>query len=79
VTHASREKRATRWDRTNALSSSPGQPTRIGFINPFGEFRRLTSGAVEKRGAVLQERDVPAQAFLDEIERRGIKIEYRVQ
>ncbi len=39
----------------------------------------MCSGAVEKRGAVLQERDVPAQAFLDEIERRGIKIEYRVQ
>jgi hypothetical protein len=28
---------------------------------------------------VLQERDVPAQAFLDEIARRGIKIEYRIQ
>jgi len=39
----------------------------------------MCSGAVEKRGAVLQERDAPAQAFLDEIERRGIKIEYRVQ
>jgi hypothetical protein len=52
----------------------PGHPTRIGFINPFREFRRLTSGAV----AALQERDVPAQAFLDEIARRGIKIEYRV-
>jgi len=39
----------------------------------------MCSGAVEKRGAVLQERDVPAQAFLEEIERRGIKIEYRVQ
>jgi lysine 6-dehydrogenase len=39
----------------------------------------MCSGAVEKRGAVLQERDVPAQAFLDEIARRGIKIEYRIQ
>jgi len=39
----------------------------------------MCSGTVEKRGAVLQERDVPAQAFLDEIARRGIKIEYRVQ
>ena len=35
-------------------------------------------GAVSKRGAVLQERDVPAQAFLEEIERRGIKIDYRM-
>jgi saccharopine dehydrogenase-like NADP-dependent oxidoreductase len=33
-------------------------------------------GAVRKRGAVLQERDVPAEAFLEEIERRGIKIAY---
>ena len=39
----------------------------------------MCSGAVSKRGAVLQERDVPAEAFLDEIERRGIKIEYRVE
>ena len=36
-------------------------------------------GAVSKRGAVLQERDVPAQAFLEEIERRGIKIDYRME
>jgi lysine 6-dehydrogenase len=39
----------------------------------------MCSGAVEKRGAVLQERDVPAEMFLDEINRRGIKIEYRVE
>jgi len=39
----------------------------------------MCSGAIEKRGAVLQERDVPAAAFLDEIERRGIRIEYRVE
>ena len=39
----------------------------------------MCSGAIEKRGAVLQERDVPAEAFLKEVERRGIKIEYRVQ
>jgi lysine 6-dehydrogenase len=38
----------------------------------------LCSGAIEKRGAVLQERDVPAETFLDEIGRRGIKIEYKV-
>jgi len=37
----------------------------------------MCSGAVEKPGAVLQERDVPAEMFLDEMERRGIKIEYR--
>jgi lysine 6-dehydrogenase len=36
-------------------------------------------GAVSKHGAVLQERDVPAQTFLEEIERRGIKIEYRME
>ncbi len=39
----------------------------------------MCMGAVSKRGAVLQERDVPAQAFLEEIERRGIKIEYRME
>jgi hypothetical protein len=39
----------------------------------------MCSGAIQKRGAVLQERDVPAEAFLGEIARRGIKIEYRVE
>jgi len=39
----------------------------------------MCMGAVSKRGAVLQERDVPAQAFLEEIERRGIKIDYRIE
>jgi len=39
----------------------------------------MCSGAIKKRGAVLQERDVPADAFLAEVARRGIKIEYRVE
>jgi lysine 6-dehydrogenase len=39
----------------------------------------MCSGAIEKRGAVLQERDVPAELFLDEMERRCIKIEYRME
>ena len=39
----------------------------------------MCSGAIEKRGAVLQERDVPAEAFLAQVARRGIKIEYRVE
>ncbi len=39
----------------------------------------MCSGAVSKHGAVLQERDVPAETFLEEIERRGIKIEYRME
>ena len=39
----------------------------------------ICSGAIEKRGAVLQERDVPAERFLDEMNRRGIKIEYSIQ
>jgi len=38
----------------------------------------MCSGAVEKRGAVLQERDVPAEAFLEEIARRGVQIDYRI-
>jgi lysine 6-dehydrogenase len=36
-------------------------------------------GTVKKRGAVLQERDIPAEAFLIEIARRGIEIEYRME
>ena len=36
----------------------------------------LASGAISKRGAILQERDVPAELFLDEIARRGIRIDY---
>jgi len=39
----------------------------------------MCTGAVSKHGAVLQERDVPAETFLEEIERRGIKIEYRME
>ena len=39
----------------------------------------MCSGAIAKRGAVLQERDVDAGAFLEEIARRGIKIEYRME
>ena len=39
----------------------------------------LASGAIAKRGAVLQERDVPAEMFLDEMEKRGIRIQYAIQ
>ncbi len=39
----------------------------------------MCMGTVGKRGAVLQERDIPAEAFLEEIARRGIKIEYRME
>lgn len=39
----------------------------------------LASNAISKRGAVLQERDVPADMFLDEMEKRGIKIQYAIQ
>ncbi len=39
----------------------------------------MCSGAIEKRGAVLQERDVPAEMFLDEMGRRGIRIEYKIE
>jgi lysine 6-dehydrogenase len=39
----------------------------------------LASGAIAKRGAVLQERDVPADLFLDEMEKRGIKVQYSIQ
>lgn len=39
----------------------------------------LASNAITKRGAALQERDVPADTFLDEMEKRGIKIQYAIQ
>ncbi|HVO61323.1 MAG TPA: saccharopine dehydrogenase C-terminal domain-containing protein [Terriglobales bacterium] len=36
----------------------------------------LASGAITKRGAILQERDIPTDLFLKEMSERGIKIEY---
>jgi len=39
----------------------------------------LASGAISKRGGVLQERDVPAGLFLAEMENRGIRIQYAIQ
>lgn len=39
----------------------------------------LASGAITRRGGVLQERDVPADLFLDEIEKRGITVEYAME
>jgi len=36
----------------------------------------LASGAIEKRGGVKQEVDVPAAEFIAQMEQRGIKIEY---
>jgi len=39
----------------------------------------LASGAIAKRSAVLQERDVPADLFLTEMEKRGIRIQYSIQ
>jgi len=38
----------------------------------------MASGAINKRGGVLQECDVPADLFLEEVEKRGIKIEYAI-
>ena len=39
----------------------------------------LASGAISKRGGVLQERDVPADLFFDEMEKRGIKVQYAIE
>ena len=39
----------------------------------------LASGAISKRGTVLQERDVPADMFLNEMQKRGIQIQYAIQ
>ncbi len=39
----------------------------------------LATGAISKRGGVLQERDVPADVFLNQMEKRGITIQYDIQ
>jgi lysine 6-dehydrogenase len=39
----------------------------------------LASGVITQRGGILQERDVPAETFLEEMAARGIKIEYAVE
>jgi lysine 6-dehydrogenase len=39
----------------------------------------LVQGAISRRGGVFQERDVPADLFLDEMEKRGIKIQYAIE
>jgi lysine 6-dehydrogenase len=36
----------------------------------------LASGVIEKRGAVLQETDVPASLFISEMGKRGIQVEF---
>jgi hypothetical protein len=36
----------------------------------------LASGVIKKRGAIKQELDVPADVFLKEMGRRGIKIAF---
>jgi hypothetical protein len=39
----------------------------------------LASGAISKRGGVLQELDVPAELFLEEVGKRGIRIDYMME
>ena len=39
----------------------------------------LINGQITKRGGVRQEIDVPAQPFLNEMARRGITINYRIE
>jgi hypothetical protein len=39
----------------------------------------LASDAISRRGAILQERDVPADLFLEEMEKRGLKIDYSLR
>ncbi len=39
----------------------------------------MVSGEIAKRGAVLQERDVPAQLFLNEMAARGLEIRYQCE
>ena len=39
----------------------------------------MVSGAITRRGGVLQERDVPVDMFLDEMEKRGIRTQYAIE
>jgi len=39
----------------------------------------LASGASAKHGGILGQRDLPADMFPEEIERRGIRIEYGIE
>ncbi len=39
----------------------------------------MASGEISKRGAVLQERDVPAQQFLNEMSARGVELIYSME
>jgi lysine 6-dehydrogenase len=39
----------------------------------------MVNGEVTKRGAVLQERDVPAQQFLNEMAARGVELSYTLE
>jgi len=39
----------------------------------------LASGVIARRGGVLQERDVPAEIFLNEMSKRGIRIDYTLE
>jgi lysine 6-dehydrogenase len=39
----------------------------------------MVNGEITKRGAVLQERDVPAQQFLNEMTARGVELVYSVE
>ena len=39
----------------------------------------IASGALTKRGGVLQEQNVPADLFLDDMSKRGIHIQYRME
>ena len=41
--------------------------------------RRVCFWFLTAAGGVLQERDVPAELFLDEMEKRGIKIDYAME
>jgi lysine 6-dehydrogenase len=39
----------------------------------------MVNGEITKRGAVLQERDVPAQQFLNEMSARGVELSYTME
>ena len=60
------------WTEITAMMRTTAFPASI-------VVQMLASGVISKRGGILQERDVPADRFLAEMAKRGVKIEYTME
>src|SRR5262249_25052650 len=59
-------------ERKDQVRQSGGLPRAMMSRIFEGKLQMLASGAISPCGGVLQERDVPADLFLEQIEKRGI-------